>query len=74
MEDPYLVRLWPNGKWDGKPYQKVYACSLQEAAEKLYGSLLRKQGNSAQIRAQVRFGLRSIGTVFYERTKISHVD
>jgi hypothetical protein len=67
MENPYSVQLWPNGKWDGKPYQKVYAGSPQEAAEKRYGSPLHEQGNLAQIRAQVRFGLRSTGIAFYER-------
>jgi hypothetical protein len=65
METMYWVQLWPDGKWDGKPYQKVYAASPKEAAEKLCGESLHEQGNHSQIRAQVRIAGRSAGIVFY---------
>ena len=66
METGYLVQLWPEGKWDNKPYQKVYAASPKEAAEKLYGGTLHDEGSNAQIRAQVRIAGKSTGIVFYE--------
>jgi len=63
-ETAYLVQLWPNGEWDGKPYQEVYAESPQEAAEKLHRAPLRDVGNPTQIRAQVRFGTQTL--IFYK--------
>jgi len=65
-ETTYWVQLWPNGKWDGKPYQKVDAASPREAAEKLHGGPLREAGGNHQIRAQVRIARKSSGIVFYE--------
>jgi hypothetical protein len=67
METTYWVQLWPNGKWDGKPYQEVRAGSPKEAAEKLHGGPLHEEGSPHQIRAQVRIAGRSTGIAFYER-------
>ncbi len=68
MERTYWVQLWPNGEWDGKPYQKNYAGSAKDAAEKQYGGPLYDVGSPSQIRAQVRIAGRSAGIVFYERS------
>src|SRR5262249_40959768 len=65
-ETTYWVQLWPNGKWDGKPYQRVNAITPKEAAEKLHGGPLRETGGSHQIRAQVRIAGQSSGIAFYE--------
>jgi cysteinyl-tRNA synthetase len=65
-ETTYWVQLWPNGKWNGKPYQKVDAISPREAAEKLHGGPLREAGSNHQIRAQVRIAGKSSGILFYE--------
>ena len=64
----FQVQLWPDGKWDGKPYQKVEAPTAKEAAEKLYGQPLRGDGSNYQMRAQVRrMAYRSGNSiVFYE--------
>lgn len=64
----YQVQLWPDGKWDGKPYQKVEAKSERAAAEKLYGRPLAAQGSNYKIRARVRrlSNLKSTATIFYE--------
>lgn len=67
MDTTYWVQLWPDGKWDGKPYQQVNAGSPKEAAEKLHGGCLHEQGGRYQIRAQVRIAGVSSGTAFYER-------
>jgi hypothetical protein len=62
----YLVQLWPEGKWDGQPYQRVEAGSAKEAAEKLHGGPLSEVGGHGQMRAQVRpLGLGS-PMAFYE--------
>ncbi len=50
----FQVQLWPEGRWDGQPYQKVEAATPKEAAEKLYGKPLQDRGANFQIRAQVR--------------------
>jgi hypothetical protein len=42
----FQVQLWPNGKWDGKDYQRVEAKTAQEAAEKLYGGPLSEKGSN----------------------------
>jgi cysteinyl-tRNA synthetase len=65
-ETSYWVQLWPDGKWDRKPYQRVNAISPKEAAEKLYGGPLHEAGSHHQIRAQVRIAGLSSGLVFYE--------
>ena len=65
MQTTYWVQLWPNGKWDGKPYQKIQAGSPKEAAEKLYEAPLQEQGGHYQIRAQVRIAGRSTSIAFY---------
>jgi hypothetical protein len=49
----FRVQLWPDGKWDFKPYQDVEAETAKEAAEKLYGKPLRERGKSPQLRATV---------------------
>ena len=36
----FRIQLGPDGKCDGKPYQKLIAASLKERAEKLYGAPL----------------------------------
>jgi len=50
----WQVQLWPGGKWDGKPYQKVDATSAKEAAEQLHRGPLIEVGSMYKIRAQVR--------------------
>ena len=50
----FQVQLWPDGKWDGKPYQKVEAATAKEATEKLYGQPLKEAESNYEIRAQVR--------------------
>ena len=49
METPYLVQVWPDGP-DGaakyQHYQKVYADTPKEAAERSYGSSLYEHGNN----------------------------
>lgn len=66
----WQVQLWPNGKWDEKPYQKIDAASAKEAAEKLHGGALTEVGSMGKIRAQVRpliaNGQVVTPTVFYE--------
>jgi len=66
--ETYQVQLWPDGKWDGKPYTKVEAPSEKAAAEKLYGRPLATQGMNYRIRARVRSlaNFRKSATVFYE--------
>ena len=61
----FWVQMWHDGKWDGKPYQKVQARSPREAAEKMVGASLMEQGAHSQIRAQVRIAGVSTGIVFY---------
>lgn len=65
--ETYQVQLWPDGKWDGKPYQKVEARSEKDAAEKLYGSPLVAQGSMYKIRARVRplSRMSRMATIFY---------
>jgi hypothetical protein len=67
METNYWVQLWPDGRWDGKPYKQVDASSPKEAAEKLYGRSLQEQGGRHKIRAQVRIPGMSSGIAFYEQ-------
>jgi hypothetical protein len=64
----FQVQLWPDGKWDGKPYQKVEATTAKEAAEKLLGQPLKEAGSNHQIRAQVRRLTYRSGNsaIFYE--------
>ena len=54
----YQVQHWPNGQWDRRHnWQKVTAGSEKEAAEKVCGLPLRREGRLAQLRARVlRFG------------------
>jgi len=66
----WQVQLWPDGEWDGKPYQKVDAASAKAAAEQLHGGPLTEVGSMYKIRAQVRPLIASgkvvSPTVFYE--------
>jgi hypothetical protein len=64
----FQVQLWAEGKWDGKPYQKVDAETAKEAAEKLCGRPLSETGSNYQIRARVHHMLRPRGdaAIFYE--------
>ena len=64
----FQVQLWPDGKWDGKPYQKVEAATAKEAAEKLYGKPLKESGSNHLIRAQVHgsSAKRELPLIFYE--------
>jgi hypothetical protein len=54
----YQVQHWPNGDWDRRHnWQKVEARTEQEAAEKVCGLALTREGRLAQLRARVlRFG------------------
>jgi hypothetical protein len=54
----YQVQHWPNGQWDRRHnWQKVAAGSEKEAAEKVCGLTLTREGRLAQLRARVlRFG------------------
>jgi hypothetical protein len=54
----YQVQHWPNGEWDRRHnWQKVEARTEQEAAEKVCGLTLTREGRLAQLRARVlRFG------------------
>ncbi|HZK89527.1 MAG TPA: hypothetical protein VFC56_05205 [Stellaceae bacterium] len=62
----HRVRLMQDGKLDG--YQEVQAETEKEAAEKLYGGLLFKQGPAARVRAMVlSSGGTDNPTLFYER-------
>jgi len=57
-----------DGKLGSEEYQSVDARTEKEAAEKLHGGLLFKQGTAEQVRAMV--GLPSGNgspTLFYER-------
>jgi cysteinyl-tRNA synthetase len=65
-ETTYWVQLWPNGKWDGKPYQRVNAVTPKEVAEKLHGGPLNETGGHHQIRAQVRIAGESRSIAYYE--------
>jgi hypothetical protein len=54
----YQVQHWPDGRWDREHnWQKVKASTEQEAAEKVCGLTLRREGRQSQLRARVlRFG------------------
>jgi hypothetical protein len=64
----HRVQLMLDGKLEGDGYQDVQAATEKEAAEKLHGGVLFKQGPHSRIRALV---LSSPGsdtpTLFYER-------
>jgi hypothetical protein len=64
----YKVRVMREGKFDSED-QNVQASSEKEAAEKLYGHILFKQGPSDQMRAivQAPAGHGGNPTLFYER-------
>jgi hypothetical protein len=64
----FLVQLWPEGKWDGKHYQRIEANSARAAAEKHYGRQLADKGTNFAIRAQVRQlgDIKSNATIFYK--------
>ena len=66
--EKFRVQLWPDGKWDGKPYEDVYASNAKEAAEKLYGRALSDRGANSKIRAHVKqiIGGKTISPIFYE--------
>jgi len=50
----YQVQHWPNGEWDRRHnWQKVEAGTEQEAAEKVCGLALTREGRLAQLRARV---------------------
>jgi hypothetical protein len=64
----HRVRLMRDGKLENEEYQQVQAQTEKEAAEKLYGGLLFKQGTAAQVRAMVRSSSGTDNpTLFYER-------
>jgi hypothetical protein len=64
----HRVRLMRDGKLESEEYQEVEARTEKEAAEKLHGSLLFKQGPSTRIRAMVRSSSGIANpTLFYER-------
>jgi hypothetical protein len=64
----HRVQLMPEGKLDGEGYKEVQATTEKEAAEKLYGSLLFKQGPAARVRAMVlSTSATDNPTLFYER-------
>jgi hypothetical protein len=63
----HKVQLMRDGKLD-ETHQTVEARSEKEAAEKLYGSALFKQGPASQLRAVVQSpGGGGSPTLFYER-------
>jgi hypothetical protein len=64
----FRVKVWPEGKWDGKDYQKVEAATKKETAEKLYGGPLSESGSKYQMRARVLDEYaRGTATIFYDR-------
>lgn len=64
----HKVRLMQDGKLVTEEYHAVEARTEKEAAEKLFGSLLFKQGPAEQIRAMVASPSGSGSpTLFYER-------
>jgi hypothetical protein len=68
MMKVHRVRLMQDGKLDGDGYQEVRAATEKEAAEKLHGSLLFKQGPAARVRAMVLSSSATDNpTLFYER-------
>jgi hypothetical protein len=63
----YKVKLVRDGKWDDDD-QLVQAATEKEAAEKLFGRTLFKQGTNEQIRALVQApGAGGDPTLFYDR-------
>ena len=63
----YKVKLCRDGKWDDDD-QVVQAQTEKEAAEKLFGRTLFKQGPKEQIRALVQAPAgHGSQTVFFER-------
>jgi len=62
----YTVQLVRDEKLDGIE-ENIEAPSEKEAAEKIAGRLLFKQGPSANIRAMVRISSKERQTLFYER-------
>lgn len=63
----YKVKIMRDGKLDDAT-QNVTAGSEKDAAEKLYGRILFKQGPSAHVRAIVQApGGNGTPTLFYER-------
>jgi hypothetical protein len=64
----HRVQLMLDGKLDGDGYQEVQAATEKEAAEKLHGSLLFKQGPAERVRAMVlSSSAPDTPTLFYER-------
>ena len=62
----YTVQLVRDEKPDG-PEENIEAPTEKEAAEKIAGRLLFKQGPSANVRATVRSSSSKRQTLFYER-------
>jgi hypothetical protein len=63
----YKVKLCRDGKWDDDD-QVIQAQTEKQAAEKLFGRTLFKQGPSEQVRALVQAPAgHGNPTVFYER-------
>ena len=63
----YKVKLMRDGKLDNED-QNVQARTEKEAAEKIYGRTLFKQGPAAQVRVIVQApGGAGNPTLFYER-------
>ena len=64
----HRVQLMLEGKLDPGGYQEVQAATEKEAAEKLHGGLLFKQGPASQVRAMVlSTSATDNPTLFYER-------
>jgi hypothetical protein len=65
----HRVCLMKDGKpADGNSYQEVSATTEKEAAEKLHGGVLFKQGTIERLRAMVlSSGATENPTLFYER-------
>jgi hypothetical protein len=64
----HRVQLVLEGKFEGEGYQEVEALTEKEAAEKLYGGLLFKQGPRERLRAIVLSSSATDNpTLFYER-------
>jgi hypothetical protein len=64
----HRVRLMLDGKLVSEEYQGIEARTEKEAAEKLHGGLLFKQGTAEQLRAMVAAPSGSGSpTLFYER-------
>jgi hypothetical protein len=65
----HRVCLMKDGKLESDSYQEVSAETEKEAAEKLHGGILFKQGPVGRIRAMVLSSSADNPTLFYERLR-----